>query len=70
MLAHALNVPVKLCLVSRVTSGRIKEALIHMKRKLNFRTAVCAAFTAVALLGLTIGAGAVQVAKPAKPDAP
>ena len=31
-----------------------------MKRRFNFRTAVCAAFAAVALLGLTIGAGAVQ----------
>ena len=31
-----------------------------MKQRLTIRTAVCAAFTAVALLGLTIGAGAVQ----------
>jgi hypothetical protein len=31
-----------------------------MKRRLNFRTAVWAAFTAVALLSLTVGAGAVQ----------
>lgn len=31
-----------------------------MKRKLSFRTAVWAAFTAVALLSLTVGAGAVQ----------
>ena len=31
-----------------------------MKRKLTFRTAVWAAFTAVALLSLTVGAGAVQ----------
>lgn len=60
MLAHAFNVPVKFRLVPERQGGRIKEALIHMKRKFNFRTAVCAAFTAVALLGLTIGAGAVQ----------
>ena len=31
-----------------------------MKRRVNFRTAVWAAFTAVALLSLTVGAGAVQ----------
>jgi hypothetical protein len=31
-----------------------------MKRKFSFRSAVCAVFAAVALLGLTIGAGAVE----------
>jgi hypothetical protein len=41
-------------------TATVKEVLIFMKGKFTFRTVVWAAFTAVALLSLTIGAGAVQ----------
>lgn len=60
ILARYLTVQLVPLAVSMERAGAVKEVLNLVKRKFSFRTAVWAAFAAVALLSLTAGAGAVQ----------